>query len=42
MKGYKKFNNLKKINLPETERLYKGIFSLPLYPNIKVSEVKKL
>ncbi len=42
MRGYKKFNSLKKINLPETERLYKGIFSLPLYPNIRVSEVKKV
>ena len=37
MKGYRKFN--KSISLPRTEKFSKGIFSLPLYPNITTRQV---
>lgn len=38
MKAYKNF----KQNLPITERMAKGIFSLPLYPKMKISDVYKI
>tara|TARA_B100000029_G_scaffold127431_2_gene121092 strand:+ start:5900 stop:7033 length:1134 start_codon:yes stop_codon:yes gene_type:complete len=41
MKGYKNYSPYKS-NLPITEKMYKGIFSLPLYPDIKSSEVKRV
>ena len=28
--------------LPITEKMARGIFSLPLYPNLKISSVKKI
>ena len=42
MRGYKKFNSQRKIDLPITEKMHKGIFSLPLYPDIKLSEVRRV
>jgi dTDP-3-amino-2,3,6-trideoxy-4-keto-D-glucose/dTDP-3-amino-3,4,6-trideoxy-alpha-D-glucose/dTDP-2,6-dideoxy-D-kanosamine transaminase len=39
MKGYQ---SKKKFDLKITNTLYKGIFSLPLYPELKFSEVKKI
>ena len=38
MNGYKKYNkNL--ISLPMSEKLSTGIFSLPIYPTLKDSEI---
>ena len=38
MKGYNKYNrNL--ISLPKSEKFSKGIFSLPIYPMLKVDEI---
>ena len=34
MKGY-----INKVKLPVTEKMSKGIFSLPLYPNIKINKL---
>ena len=42
MKGYKKNFNLYKEKLPVTEKMSKGIFSLPLYPEIKRQELIKI
>ena len=41
MNGYKKFNFNNK-ELKNTIKYSKEIFSLPLYPELKVSEVKKI
>ena len=41
MSGYKNLIKHKKNKLPVTEKMYKGIFSLPLYPNLNISNVKK-
>jgi aminotransferase EvaB len=41
MNGYKKFNFNNK-ELKKTIKYSKEIFSLPLYPELKVSEVKKI
>ena len=41
MKGYKKFNFNDK-ELKKTIKYSKEIFSLPLYPELKVSEVKNI
>ena len=38
MKGYK---NKKNFYLPITEKMSKGIFSLPLYPELRYNEVLK-
>ena len=38
MSGYKKIFKNKKF--PESEIKSKGIFSLPIYPNLKIEEVK--
>ncbi len=40
MKGYKKINRLK--DLSNTENFSKGIFCLPLYPELKFNEVLKI
>jgi len=40
MKAYKKL--LKKQNLKNSEKMAKGIFSLPLYPELKNSEINKI
>ena len=42
MKGYKKVIGKKRFNLRKTERAYKGIFSLPLYPTLKIIDVQKI
>ena len=38
MKGYKKFTK-KNVNLMNTNKLSKGIFSLPMYPTLQVKEL---
>ena len=38
MKGYKKF--FKKKSFPISEVKSKGIFSLPIYPNLKIKDVR--
>ena len=40
----KAYHNLKskKLDLPITEKISKGIFSLPLYPKMKDSDVNKI
>ena len=42
MKAYNNLNKRKKLHLPNTEKISKGIFSLPLYPKLKYSEVYKI
>ena len=42
MKAYKNFNNRKNFNLKMTEKVSKGIFSLPLYPNLKYKQAYKI
>ncbi len=42
MKGYKKNFNSNKDRLPITEKLSKGIFSLPLYPEISDKDLFKI
>ena len=42
MKGYKKVIGKKRFILRKTERAYKGIFSLPLYPTLKIIDVQKI
>jgi len=42
MKAYKDFNKRKNSNLKITEKISKGIFSLPLYPNLKYKHVYKI
>ena len=42
MKGYKKNFNSFKDKLPVTEKLSKGIFSLPLYPEIEKRDLIKI
>jgi aminotransferase EvaB len=41
MKAYSNMAKNKNLHLPITERMSKGIFSLPLYPNLKYSEAFK-
>ena len=41
MKGYKKMVKGKNLQLPITEKMSKGIFSLPLYPKLKYSVAYK-
>ena len=33
---------IKKIKLPVTEKIYNGLVRLPLYPSLKVGEIKKI
>ena len=40
MKGYEKINRLK--DLSNTENFSKGIFCLPLYPELKLNEALKI
>ena len=42
MKAYRNFNNRKNLNLKMTEKVSKGIFSLPLYPNLKYKQAYKI
>ena len=42
MKAYNNLNKRKKLHLPNTEKISKGIFSLPLYPKLKYSEANKI
>ena len=42
MKAYKYMTKKKNSNLPITQNMSKGIFSLPLYPNLKDSDVYKI
>ena len=42
MKGYKNNISKKSPHLPMTENKAKGIFSLPLYPTIKIADVLKI
>jgi len=42
MKGYKNNISKKSPRLPMTENMAKGIFSLPLYPTIKITDVLKI
>ena len=42
MKAYKNLYNFNIKNLYNTEKFAKGIFSLPLYPNLKISDVVKI
>ena len=42
MRAYKNYVFNKSNCLPITEKLAKGIFSLPLYPSIKTSNVYKI
>ena len=42
MKGYKNNISKKSPHLPMTENMAKGIFSLPLYPTIKIADVLKI
>jgi len=39
MTAYKKF---KKLNLKNTEKFSKEIFSLPIYPNLEINKIKKI
>ena len=41
MKAYSNMVKKKKLDLPITEKMAKGIFSLPLYPKLKYSEAHK-
>jgi len=42
MKAYNNFNCNKNSQLPITEKMSKGIFSLPIYPTLKTKEVLKI
>jgi len=42
MEAYKKFSSSNKKDLVNTEKFSKGIFSLPLYPKLKVNEITKI
>ena len=42
MKAYNNLNQKRKLHLPITEKISKGIFSLPLYPKLKYGEVCKI
>lgn len=42
MKAYKNIKINKKMKLPFTEKMAKGIFSLPLFPDLSMSEVYKV
>ena len=42
MKAYNILNQKRKLHLPITEKISKGIFSLPLYPKLKYGEVYKI
>ena len=42
MKAYKIFASQKRDGLPLTEKMAKGIFSLPLYPSLKAEKVIKI
>ena len=42
MKAYSNMTKKKNLHLPITEKMSKGIFSLPLYPKLKYSEVFRL
>ena len=42
MKAYKIFASQKRDGLPFTEKMAKGIFSLPLYPSLKAEKVIKI
>lgn len=39
---YKKKYNYKNLDFPNTEKYFKKAISLPIYPNLKLSEVKKI
>ncbi len=41
MKAYAKLKNKKQIKLEKTEKMSKGIFSLPLYPELKYKKAYK-
>ncbi|MDC0472388.1 DegT/DnrJ/EryC1/StrS family aminotransferase [Pelagibacteraceae bacterium] len=41
MKGYKNKKN-RYLNLNLTNKVYKGIFSLPLYPDLKINDIKRI
>jgi len=42
MRAYKSFNKNNNLNLKITEKISKGIFSLPLYPNLKYNQAYKI
>jgi len=42
MNGYKDFCKKNNANLPVTEKMSKGIFSLPIFPNLKTKDVHKI
>ena len=42
MKAYKNSTNSNNKNLINTEKFSKGIFSLPLYPKLKINDVTKI
>lgn len=42
MKAYNNFNCNKHSRLPITEKMSKGIFSLPIYPTLKTKEILKI
>ena len=42
MKAYNYMTKKKKVNLPITQKMTKGIFSLPLYPTLKEGDVLKI
>ena len=42
MRAYSDMTKKKNLHLPITEKMSKGIFSLPLYPKLKYSEVHKI
>ena len=42
MKAYESFIQKRNGELPKTEKMSKGIFSLPLYPEMQMNDVKKI
>jgi|TARA_B110000438_G_scaffold298908_1_gene348018 aminotransferase EvaB len=42
MNGYKDFCKKNNTNLPVTEKMSKGIFSLPIFPNLKTKDVHRI
>ena len=42
MKAYKNLNKNSKFSLYNTEKISKGIFCLPLYPDLKIRDMKKI
>jgi len=42
MKAYKQHNNSRLNRLPNTEKMTKGIFCLPLYPKMNTNDAKKI